>query len=537
MPQRETAIFFVFTLLVSVTAISCNLFQSPEKKETGDTLIIPEYQKIAFINPLITSTTLSARLSEIIFDGLIRVDDHFEVKPHIAESWERSQDGMIWTFHLRHGVTFHDGVELTAEDVAYTFQKIRENQGNIPFAFVFQDVTAIETKDKYTVQVRLKEPLASFVNILFIGILPKHILKDQDLTSTPFNLFPIGTGPFKLKLWSEKEIVLEANHSYFLGRPYLNQIRVIIYPSREAAWAKLMAGEVDFFPYLTPENYEVLKQIPNFRFYSTPMPYYYLVAFNLREKIFSDQRVRQALNYAINKDEIVAKVLRGQGQVAAGTIFPGSWLYNPKVKPYPYDPQTALALLKKAGWEDHDRDHFLDNDKRPFEFTVHVNAGDDLKQKVLLFIQQQLLDIGIKMHIRIFDAANLEFLFKKQFQAFFPEIVARDDPDFSYKYWHSSQINEGFNVSSYDNSNADKLLEEGRTEFDQERRKAIYFQFQEEIFKDPPGIFLFWTNYLIGVHRRFKGIQMSPVGPFANIREWYVPKAEQKYVGLRKINE
>ncbi len=529
MPQRERAIFFVFTLLLSIIGVSCDLPKASEKEKTGGVLIIPEYQKPAFINPLLTSTTLSARLSEIIFDGLIRLDDRFEVRPHIAESWERSKDGMIWTFHLRQGVTFHDGVELTAEDVAYTFQMIKEYQERIPFAFVFQDVTGIEVKDKYTLQVRLRKPIASFLQTLFMGILPKHILDGQDLMKTPFNQHPIGTGPFQLKSWSEKEIILEANHSYFLGRPYLNQIRVIVYLSREAAWAKLISGEVDFFPYLTPENYEVLKQVPNFSFHSIPMPYYYVVAFNLREEIFRDQRVRQALNYAVDKDEIVAKVLQDQGQVAAGTVFPSSWIYNPEVRPYPYDPQKALTLLKEAGWEDHDGDHFLDKDGKLFEFTVHVNAGDDLKQKAVLFIQQYLLDIGIKTHVRIFEAANTGFLFKKQFQSCFLEIQAWGDLDLSYLNWHSSQIKNGFNVFSYQNKQVDQLLEESRVAFDQEKRKRLYFAFQEKILKDPPGIFLFWTNYLVGIHQRFKGAQISPVGPFANIREWYVPKAEQRY--------
>ena len=259
------------------------------------------------------------------------------------------------------------------------------------------------------------------------------------------------------------------------------------------------------------------------------MPYYYLIAFNLKEEIFSDQRVRQALNFAVNKEEIIAKVLRGQGQIAAGTIFPGSWAYNPNLKPYPYDPKRALTLLVESGWEDHDGDHFLDKDGRPFEFTVHVNAGDDIKQKALLLIQQQLLDIGIGMKIALFDAADTGFLFRKKFQAFLPEIAARGDPDFSYKHWHSSQIERGVNVSSYRNREVDRLLEDGRAEFDQERRKALYYTYQEEILKDPPGIFLFRTNYLVGVHQRFKGVQISPVGPFANIREWYVPKAEQRY--------
>jgi peptide/nickel transport system substrate-binding protein len=521
MLKKRSMPFFVFALLLLTAGVSCTSSPAPQMKPTGDTLVIPEYQKPAPINPLLTETTLSARLSEIVFDGLIQLDEHFEAKPHLAESWERSDDGKTWTFHLRKGVKFHDGVELTAEDVVFTFTKIKELEKVLPFAFIFQDVDTIEVKGRYTVQVKLKKKLGSFFQALVIGIIPKHI---------PFNQQnPIGTGPFKLKSWSENEIILEANKNYFQGRPYLDQIRVRVYSNREAAWAKLMAGDVDFFDFLTPANYEILRQVPAFNFHSIPMPYYYLIAFDLKEKFFKDQRVRQALNYAVNKDEIVSKVLRGQGQVAAGTVFPESWAYNPDVKPYPYDPKKALSLLKDAGWEDHDGDDFLDKDGKRFEFTVHVNAGDDLKQKALVLIQQQLLDIGVGMQVSLFDADKADFLFKGGFQAHFPEIVARGDPDFSYKYWHSSQINGGFNVSSYRNAKVDRLLEEGRSEFDREKRKAVYFAFQEEIFKDPPGIFLFWTNYLAGVQKRFKGVKISPVGPFTNIQEWYVPKDEQRY--------
>jgi peptide/nickel transport system substrate-binding protein len=250
----------------------------------------------------------------------------------------------------------------------------------------------------------------------------------------------------------------------------------------------------------------------------------------MNDNLFRDPRVRQALNYAVNKEEIIAKVLKGQGQVMAGTIHSSSWAYNPKIRPYPYDPSKALALLREAGWEDHDGDHFLDKEGKQFEFTVLLNTGDELKQKSVLLIQQYLLNIGIKMQVNLVDAAKIDVLFKKQFQTHFPQMTARGDPDFGYNFWHSSQIERGFNVSSYQNEQVDRFLEEGRAEFDREKRKTKYFKYQEEIFRDPPGIFLFWTNYLVGINGRFKGVKISSSGgPFANIREWYVPKAQQRY--------
>jgi peptide/nickel transport system substrate-binding protein len=536
MAKRERMYSFVFSflfILLIVTFVSCNLIQSSEEIKTGDTLVIPLYQRLVFINPLTASSTLSTRLYEMVFDGLIQLDDHFEPKPHLATSWKQSEDGRTWTFYLRQGVRFHDGMELTAEDVKFTFQKVREAPAGSRFVYISHEIQDVRVQDRYTLEIELGKPTASFLELLEIGILPKHLLEGEDLTRTRFNQHPIGTGPFKLKYWSEKEVLLQANKDYFGGRPYLDQIHLIVFSNREAAWAKLMAGEGDFFFLIAPSNFDMMQQVPIFHYYSISFPFYYLIAFNLKDPMFNDQRMRQALNYAVDKEMIVEKVLKGQGQVAHGSIHPSSWAFDPNIKPYPYDPKKALKLLKEIGWADHDGDHFLDKEGKPLEFTVHVNVGDDVKQKTLLLIQQDLMDIGIRMNIKIFDAADLEFLFNKQFQAFFPEIFARGDPDHSYRSWHSSQIEKGFNVSSYHNPMVDRLLEEGRTEIDQEQRKAIYFRFQEEMLKDPPGIFLFWTNYLVGLHQRFKGIKASPIGPFANIREWYVPKAEQRYSELK----
>lgn len=529
MPPKRREFRFITALMLLFIIASCTPATVSDTKPTGETIVIPDTLRFTFVNPLLTISTLSTRLIEIVFDGLIEFDDRFEPKPHLAESWERSQDGRTWTFHIRPGVKFHDGVELTAEDVAFSFEKMKERVGKTTYTFNFQDMQAIHVQDKYTVQIILKKALASFLQSLNVAILPKHLLEGQNIETTNFNFHPVGTGPYKLKSWSDTEIILEANESYFLGRPFLDAIRAVVYPTREMVWVKLMSGEADFFDFLTPDHYDLSKQIPTFRFYSAPMPYYYLIAFNIMDPLFRDSRVRRALNYAVNKDEIVAKVLKGEGQPSAGTIFPGSWAHDSTVRPYPYAPKMARALLVDAGWEDHDGDHFIDKGGRPFEFTVHVNVGDEMKLKTLLLIQQQLLDIGVRLNVKLFEASNLDFLFKKQFQAHFPGFGAGGDPDLSYKFWHSSQSRDAFNWSSYRNEKVDRLLDDGRVEFDPQKRKAIYFRFQEEIHDDPPGIFLFWTNYLVGVQERFKGVKISPVGPFTNIREWYVPKADQRY--------
>lgn len=488
-----------------------------------------DYQKPSIINPVLTIGTMSSDLAETIFDGLIRRDENLEVKPHLALSWEILDNGMRWRFYLRRGIFFHDKIELTSRDVGFTFERVKDPRYKGLFFYLFQDVKEVIERDRYTIDIILTRPNASFINNLSVGILPRDLLEKEDLLTTKFNYHPIGTGPFKIVRWEEGEIALEANRDYFLGRPYLDKVLLKIYPNMEGAWAGLIRGDTDYFPDLTPENFNILKKIPGLKTYSYLKPFYYILAFNLRNEIFKDEKIRQALNYAVDKDKIIKEVLKGEGMIAKGPIYPGSsWAYDKEISLYPYDPQKALNLLKEAGWIDHNGDHILDRNGKDLEFTLHINKGDNIKEKTALMIQGQFLDLGIMMKVKIFNAASLDFLYEKRFDAYFPEILAAGDPDIGYRYWHSSQIKDGLNFSSYKNQEIDRLLDQGRSTEDIKERKAIYYRFQEEILDDPPGIFLFWSNYLVGVHKRFKGVKITAAGPFSNIREWYVPKEEQR---------
>lgn len=517
----------LFTIL-SPIFYSCK-GKNLEKSTYGDSLYIAEYQRPSIIDPLAGISTISVLLSEMIFDGLIRFDNDLVPRPNLASSWEIFDNGTRWIFYLRKGVFFHDGVEMTAEDVKFTLDKLKDPRIRVRFSNAFLDLHSVIVKDRYTIEILFARPNYSLISAFDIGILPRHLLEKEDILNSAFNRHPTGTGPFRFVMWSDKEILLEANKNYFLGRPYLDRVLVRFYKDQEAAWAGLMRGDVDSFYIITPENFQTLKKIPDIRTYSYLKALYYMLVLNLREEIFKDKRVRQALNYAIDKERIVKEVLRGEGIVSKGTIYPGSWAYNKDINPYPYDPNKALELLKDAGWADHDGDHILDKDGKGFEFTLHINEGDNIKERAALIIQGQLLDIGVRMRVILFPAASQDFLFQGRFDAHFPEMIAWPDPDLSYIFWHSSQIKGGMNVSLYRNQEIDMLLDQGRGIEDIKERKAIYYRFQEEILNDPPGIFLFWSNYTVGLHKRFRDVKITASGPFNNIREWYVPKEEQRY--------
>ena len=290
-----------------------------------------------------------------------------------------------------------------------------------------------------------------------------------------------------------------------------------------------MKKNLDLVFLRSPQNYRIIEKIPDYRVHSLLSSYSHILMLNNDNELFKDVKVRQALNYAINKQKIVEKVLLGRGRISSGTICPLSWACDPRLKPYSYNPKKALKLLNSAGWIDSDGNHILDRNGKEFKFDLLIVKGDNVSWKSALLIQQQLLDLGIMTKVNPLPFPTYEnSLLTRRFEATFLSITS-DEPDKNYAWWHSSQINGGFNVFSYKNKRVDEFLEKGRITLDMEERKEIYHRFQREIYDDPPGVFLFWRDYLIGIHRRFRGVRLSTAGIFYNINELHVPKDERKY--------
>ena len=519
----------LLTLIAGVGFLGCDQAPLLPKKSYGDSLVIITYHAPASINPLTSLSGISSQLVEVVFDGLVRIGEDLDARPSLASSWQFSDNGLRWTFLLRRGVRFHDGVEFTARDVKFTLEEIIHSKSIGLYTGGLADlIKSIQIKDNYTVEILLNRPSPSFIYNMEVGVLPAHLLQGKG-SLEEFGLHPVGTGPFRFSQWNEYEIVLDANRDYFLGRPYLDKIVVRVYPSQALAWARLMRGEGDLLGPVDPSVYDFLKQVKPLQIYPSYNLHYSIVVFNNNREPFHDMKVRRALNYAIDKEDMIQKALMEKGRPAAGPIWPRSWAYDPSVKPYPYDPQRALALLKEAGWRDTDGDHILDKEGKRFSFTLVINEGDETKRRIVMLLQQQLWEVGILMDVKTVSTTSIDFLFRGEFEAVLMDIFAYINPDFSYNVWHSSQIGRGANIGHYQSGIVDELLEDARRTQDREDARRIYYKFQEEIHDNPPGIFLYWADILIGVHRRFRGVKFSPTRTMAYIHEWYVPKQEQKY--------
>ncbi len=243
--------------------------------------------------------------------------------------------------------------------------------------------------------------------------------------------------------------------------------------------------------------------------------------------MFADKRVRQAISYAIDKKAIIQGVLLGLGTPCTGPFPPESWAYNKNVKDYEYSPDKAKALLREAGWH-MGKSGLLEKDGRPFSFTVITNQGNEERLRAVQIIQQNLRDIGIEMRIRQLEWQTMlhDFIDKKRFEAVILGWALSRDPDL-YDLFHSSKTKEGeFNFVSYKNPVVDRLLLEGRSTFDMEKRKAIYHKIHAILAEDQPYTFLYVQDAIPILHKRFKGVEKAPIGIWYDFIHWYVPKNE-----------
>jgi len=286
---------------------------------------------------------------------------------------------------------------------------------------------------------------------------------------------------------------------------------------------------------LTPIQYQTQTDTPAFKRQFNKYRYlsfsYTYLGYNLGRPLFQDRRVRQALTYAINKQELIDGVLLGLGQPATGPYKPDTWVYNKNVKRYPYDPRRARELLAEAGWSDSDGDGILDKDGTRFSITIVTNQGNDLRSKTGEIIQRRFREVGVEVKLRVIEWASFlkEFINPGNFDATILGWSTGPEPD-QYNIWHSSKTGpRELNFVKFKNPEVDRHLEAGRRTFDRAERKRHYDRIQEILAEEQPYTFLYVGESLPVVARRFRGIEPAPAGITYNFIKWYVPESEQKY--------
>ncbi|MFA5388300.1 MAG: peptide-binding protein [Candidatus Omnitrophota bacterium] len=501
----------------------------------GDTIVTGSIGEPRTLVPILASDSSSGAICGLIFNGLLKYDKDLNLTGDLAEKWEVSQDGLEITFYLRKGVRWHDGAPFTAKDVEFTYKSLIDPEVRTPYSGDFQMVERLEVLDDHTLKVFYKEPFSPGLASWGMNIMPRHLLEKEDLNTTGFARDPVGTGPYKFKSWKTGEKVeLVSNHDYFEGRPYINRYIYRIIPDTATMFLELRALAVDYTS-LTPIQYDRQTETEffkkNFQRFNFPSFGYTYMGYNLSDPKFRDVNVRRAINYAIDKEEIIKGVLLGLGRVSTGPFIPESWAYNKDVRPLGYDPAKARELLKNAGWADMDGDGILEKNGAKFSFTVITNQGNDERRMALEIIQRRLKEVGIEVRIKIIEWSSFvsEFINKRRFEAVLLGWSLSLDPDM-YDIWHSSKTKEGeFNFVGYNNAELDELLLKGRRTFDQIERAKIYHRVHEILYEEQPYLFLYVPDALPILNSRFKGIEVAPAGIGHNFIKWFVPRAEQRY--------
>lgn len=500
---------------------------------TGDALVVGTIGEPSNLIPLLASDSSSHDVAGNVFNGLVKYDRNLELTGDLAESWQVSPDGLTITFKLRRGVKWHDGAEFTSRDVLYTYRVTVDPKTPTAYAEDFKQVKTAEAPDPYTFRVTYAKPFAPALASWGMSILPAHLLEGKDITKSGLSRHPVGTGPYRFKEWTAgQKLVLEAFPDYFEGRPYIDRYIYRIIPDTSTMYLELKAGGLDMMG-LTPVQYARQTDTTEFRArfnkFRYPASAYTYLGYNLGNPLFADRRVRQAIACAINKEELIHGVLLGLGQVARGPFKPGTWAHNPGVNDFGYDPVRAKALLAEAGWRETGPNGILMKDGKPFSFTILTNQGNDQRLKTAQIIQRRLAKVGIDVKIRVLEWASLltNFIDKRNFDALIMGWTIPQDPDI-FDVWHSSKTGpKELNFIGFRNAEVDRLIEEGRRTFDQEKRRRCYWRIQEILAREQPYTFLYVPDALPAVNARFRGIEPAPAGIMHNIIRWYVPKEEQ----------
>jgi peptide/nickel transport system substrate-binding protein len=506
----------------------------------GDVLVLSSIGDASNLIPMLASDSSSHAVAGFIFNGLVKYDKDYTIVGDLARSWDIENDGRLLRFHLRNDVLWHDGEKFTAHDVMFTYRLIIDPGTPTAYAEKYKLVKSARVMDEYTFEVEYEKPLApALISWGALQILPEHLLKGQDITKTPFARSPVGTGPFRFVGWKTgQKITLKANETFFDGMPYFMGINYRIIPDQNTEFLELKAGSIDMMD-LTPLQFLRQTDTPEFKERYTKYRYladgYTYLGFNLKKKPFDDVLVRQAIAYAVDKEEIIKGVLQGLAEVATGPYKPGTMWYDAKVRGYPHDPGKARQLLMDAGYLDRNGDGVVEKDGKPLVLNIITNQGNALREKTAQIIQQRLKAVGIDVKIRIIEWTVFlkQYVDKGNFDAVILGWNILQDPDL-FNVWHSSQaVKGGLNFVGFKDEEIDRLLVDGRETYDNARRKQCYDRIQEILAEQQPYVFLYVPYSLPAVSSRIRGIVPAPAGITYNLEKWYVPKPMQKYTALQ----
>jgi peptide/nickel transport system substrate-binding protein len=494
-----------WTLLVlSLLLTSC------AHKPAQDTLVMIIESSPTNLDPRVGLDAQSERIDGLLFDNLLSRDEHLSVKPGLAERWE-IPDPTAYVFHLRNGLRFSDGSPLTSRDVKWSFDSLLQGKVRSTKAATYRAVDHIDAPDNHTVIFHLKQPWAALLwNVAGgggMGIVPYG-------SGAEASQHPVGSGPFRfVSAEQDKEVVIERNDNYWGDKARLARVRFAVVPDTTTRALELRKGSADLeINALTPDMESALQREPRLALMRGPGTRLAYMAFNLRDSILKDARVRKALAYALDRRPLIRFLLGGEARPADSVLPPESWAYDPRVAKYLYDPAKARQLLDHAGYSEKDGIRF---------HLVMKTSTEEASRAMASVFQQQLRDIGIALDIRSFEFATFfSDITHGEFQVYSLRwIGGNENPDiFEYAFDSARIIPNGANRQYYSNPQVDALIAKASTELDQNARKQDYAEIQQILAEDLPYINLWYFDNVMVYSKRVHGLEMNPSGNYDFLR-------------------
>jgi peptide/nickel transport system substrate-binding protein len=548
MKRLRLQLIIVLLALVAIAALllsqqpALQAVVAPPEPATGGVYAEGLIGSAGRFNPLLDIyNPVDRDVNRLLFSGLIRYDDRGIAQPDLAESWGMSRDGTVYNFALRQNARWHDGTPVTSQDIIFTIELMRDE--NFPLPGDIREIwnkVEVRLLDEHTLQIRLPEPYAPFLDLLTFGVLPYHLLGEltpAEIVNDPFNLNPVGTGPYSFDSLIVEEgeikgVILQAFGDYYQARAFLDEFIFRYYPDARAALAAYEAGEITGISQLPPEVLEQALKLPELGIYSSRLPELSLILFNLDQEsapFLQEVEVRRALYMALNRQYMIDNILNGQAILATGPIYPGTWaVYEGQVE-IPYQPEEAVNLLRST------------------EYTIPVEGGS-VRQKegqALSFelvhpdtpfhtalaeaIQGYWQEIGVQVTLEAvsYDQLVDNYLEPRTYQAALVDFTTANSPDPDpYPFWHQAQTPNGQNYSNWNDRQASEYLEAARVAVDFEERLRLYRNFQVRFSQELPALPLFYPVYSFGVDNQVQGVRTGPLfdmsDRFAHVTEWYL---------------
>lgn len=514
MGKKSICLFLVLLLCLSIAGCGKN---QDETTALNENTLVYGSQDYTAINPALYE---HGEINLLLFAGLTAHNQDNQVIPGLAESWEFDEGSLTYTFHLREGLTFHDGQPLTSEDVKFTLETILDEDNQSEIISNYTDIEEISCPDDLTVEIRLSQINVAFPDYMSIGILPKHLLEGEDIATSSFNQNPVGAGPYKLVEWDMgQSITMERFDGYYGGTPKIETVIFKIVPDTASRVMQLEAGAVQMAQ-ITAKTASALEDNQQYQIYKMTTADYRAIAYNFNSPLFSAYpELTNILSYGIDRQAIVDSVLLGEGEAAYSPLQKSQY-NNQDIEKFSYDPKECQKQLQEAGWT-KGADGYYEKDGTRLEFVISAMADDQVRVDMAILCANQLQQIGVDVTAEA--VASLDW--QGQDACIIGWGSPFDPDDHTYKVFSTGA---GDNYTAYSNEEADRLLQEARHTTDPEKRKELYDRFQQVLTEKMPYTFIAYVDAAYAVNKKISGITEDTVlghhgvGIFWNIAEWEI---------------